>query len=214
RPGGGDPAPRPTDRHATPYARKLAGERQVDLTRLTGSGPDGEITATDVERAASQAPAASHAQPVQHAIDVPGDGRKMSSLERAVSHNMTRALTMPTFRVTVHAHPQALTRTAKASGVSITVAIAKACALAMAEHPRMNWAYQPEDKLIERDQVDIGMAVTAEDGGLVVPVLRQCETQSLAELGEQWQELVDRARKRRLKPDEYAHPTFMVSNMG
>ncbi|HEY0634429.1 MAG TPA: FAD-dependent oxidoreductase, partial [Gammaproteobacteria bacterium] len=62
--------------------------------------------------------------------------------------------------------------------------------------------------------IDIGMAVTAEGGGLVVPVLRHCESRSLAELNESWKDLVERARKRRLAPEEYANPTFMVSNMG
>ncbi len=210
----GAPADRPPGKAVTPYARKLAGRLGVDLARVNGSGPSGEITAGDVERAGAQRPAAVQVLPASLSVDVPGDGRKMSSLERAVSHNMTRALTMPTFRVTVHARPEALARAAKKSGVSLTVAIAKACALAMQEQPRMNWAYQPEDKLIERDHVDIGMAVTAEDGGLVVPVLRHCESRSLEELNDDWKDLVDRARRRRLKPDEYANPTFMVSNMG
>ncbi len=221
--GKAEPSPRPAGKAVTPYARKLAGQHQVDLARVSGSGPFGEITAADVERSATARPGASPttspttssaALPPQYVIEVPGEGRAMSSLERAVSHNMVRAMSMPTFRVTVHARPEALTRAAKAGGVSVTVAIAKACALAMHKQPRMNWAYQHEDKLVERDEVDIGMAVTAEDGGLVVPVLRNCESQSLAELGEQWQDLVGRARKRRLKPDEFANPTFMISNMG
>ncbi|MDR2877586.1 MAG: FAD-dependent oxidoreductase [Chromatiales bacterium] len=209
------PAPRPAGKSVTPYARKLAAERGIDLARINGTGAFGEITAGDVERAATQAPAASVAAfPAFAAIEVPGNGRKMTSLERAVSINMTRAMTMPTFHVTMHARPEALTRAAKANGVTLTVAIAKACALAMLEHPRMNWAYQHEDKIVEHDHVDIGMAVTAEDGGLVVPVLRHCDTAPLAELGTQWQEMVARARKRRLKPEEYADPTFMISNMG
>jgi dihydrolipoamide dehydrogenase len=211
----GAPANRPPGKAVTPYARKLAGQLGVDLAQLSGSGPSGEITAGDVERAGAQRPAtAPQALPASLSVAVPGEGRKMTSLERAVSHNMTRALTMPTFRVTVHARPEALARAAKRSGMSLTVAIAKACALAMQEQPRMNWAYQPEDKLIERGNVDIGMAVTAEDGGLVVPVLRHCESRSLEELNDDWKDLVDRARKRRLKPEEYANPTFMVSNMG
>lgn len=217
---GAVPAPKPEGKMATPYARRLAGEQGVDLGRLSGSGPFGEITADDVLRAGASGASAPQTQaqaapgPWQQIIDVPGNGRPMTSLERAVSQNMVRSMTMPTFRVTVHARPETLARAAKANGVSMTVAIARACALAMADNPRMNWAYQHEDKLVEREQVDIGMAVTAEDGGLVVPVLRRCESQSLAELGAQWQDLVERARKRRLKPDEYANPTFMISNMG
>jgi dihydrolipoamide dehydrogenase len=213
---GAEPAPRPEGKAVTPYARKVAGERGVDLGRIPGTGPFGEITAEDVRNAGASAPQAQSVPfaPWQQVIDVPGNGRPMTSLERAVSHNMVRAMSMPTFRVTVHARPEALARAAKANGVSMTIAIARACALAMADNPRMNWAYQHEDKLVERSNVDIGMAVTAEDGGLVVPVLRNCESQSLEELGAQWQDLVERARKRRLKPEEYANPTFMISNMG
>ena len=78
----------------------------------------------------------------------------------------------------------------------------------------MNWCYQPDDKLIERSQVDIGMAVAADDGGLVVPILRGCESRELAELNGDWKDLVERARKRRLKPEEYTGSTFQISNMG
>ncbi len=212
------PAPRPAGKQATPYARQLAAEFGIDLATLTGSGPDGVITGGDVQRAAAgqgaAAPVTAAAAPAMPEIQVPGEGRKMTSLERAISQNMTASLTMPTFRVTVNAHPDALIRAAKKNGVSVTVAIAKACALAMAEQPRMNWAYQPVDKLVERGQVDVGMAVAADDGGLVVPVLRQCESRSLEELNQDWKDLVAKARNRRLKPEEFSHPTFMVSNMG
>ncbi|WP_303909207.1 2-oxo acid dehydrogenase subunit E2, partial [Thiohalomonas denitrificans] len=212
------PAKRPDNKYATPYARKLAASLQVNLNNVKGSGPDGEITADDVRRA----------QPVQRPkevvdlvpahimpeIQVPGEGRKMTSMEKAVSHSMTASLTMPTFHVTQYAQPGALIKAAKKKGVSVTVAIAKACAEAIKKHPSVNWAYQPVDRLVERDQVDIGMAVSAEGGGLVVPVLRHCESNDVETLHESWKGLVDRARKRRLAPEEYANPTFMVSNMG
>ena len=212
------PAPRPDNKQATPYARKLAAERHVNLNTLKGSGPDGVITAADVlaaqplERPTEVArPTPAHALPE---VQVPGHGRPMTAMERAVSHSMTASLTMPTFHVMVRARPEAIIRAAKKKGVSVTVAIAKACAEAMKKHPRMNWAYQPVDKLVEREQIDVGMAVATEDGGLVVPVLRHCESRSLEELHEDWQDLVARARKRRLAPEEYANPTFMISNMG
>jgi len=214
----GKPAPRPDNKYATPYARKLAGSLHVNLNTLKGSGPDGVVVAADVRRAQPlQRPSEimevtpAHVMPE---VQVPGHGRAMTAMERAVSHSMTASLTMPTFRVTVDAQPGALIKAAKAKGVSVTVAIAKACALAMKKHPTINWCYQPVDKLVERDQVDIGMAVAAEGGGLVVPVLRHCESRSLEELHEIWSDLVDRGRKRRLAPEEYANPSFMVSNMG
>lgn len=212
------PAPRPDNKNASPYARKLAAQMHVNLNTLRASGPSGEVVALDVQRAqpierpsevARQVPA--HIMPE---VQVPGHGRNMTAMERAVSHSMTAALTMPTFRASMKAKPGALIKAAKRLGVSVTVAIAKACAEAIAKHPTMNWAYQPVDKLVERDNVDIGMAVSAEGGGLVVPVLRHCESRDLDELNEDWKGLVDRARKRRLAPEEYANPTFMVSNMG
>jgi dihydrolipoamide dehydrogenase len=214
----GEPAPRPDNKYASPLARKLAGSMHVNLNTLKGSGPGGVVVAADVRRAQPLARPSeimevtpAHVMPE---VQVPGHGRAMTAMERAVSHSMTASLTMPTFRVTVDAQPGALIKAAKAKGVSVTVAIAKACALAMRKHPTVNWCYQPVDKLVERDQVDIGMAVAAEGGGLVVPVLRHCESRNLEELHEIWSDLVDRGRKRRLSPEEYANPSFMVSNMG
>ena len=214
----GTPAPRPDNKYATPRARKLAGAMHVNLNTLKGSGPGGIITEDDVRRAQPLArpteimdATPAHIMPE---VQVPGHGRSMTAMERAVSHSMTASLTMPTFRVTLNAKQDALIKAAKANGVSVTVAIAKACALAMKKHPTMNWCYQPVDKLVERDAVDIGMAVAAEGGGLVVPVLRHCESRSLQELQETWSDLVNRGRKRRLSPEEYANPSFIVSNMG
>lgn len=204
------PAARPSGKKATPYARKIAGQNDVDLNAIQGTGPKGAITASDVRNVESTG--ASMRGMIE--APVPGDGRKMSAMEKAVSHSMSSSLSMPTFNVTVNAQPGALIKAAKATGVSVTVAIAKACALAIAKHPAMNWAYQPTDKIVERSNVDIGMAVAADGGGLVVPILKGCESNDLESLNNSWKDLVGRARSRRLKPEEYANPTFMVSNMG
>lgn len=215
---GVQPAPRPENKTASPHARRLAAELHVNLNTLKGSGLGGVITSKDVRRAqpierpsevAPQVPA--HVMPE---IQVPGHGRAMTAMERAVSHSMTASLTMPTFQVMINAKPQALIKASKKKGISLTVTIAKACALAIKKHPTINWAYQPVDKLVERDNIDVGIAVAADGGGLVVPVLRHCESRSLEELSESWADLVGRGRKRRLRPDEYANPTFTVSNMG
>ena len=212
------PAARPDNKQATPFARKLAASLHVNLNTLHGSGPDGVITADDVRHAQPiERPTEIGAQVPAHVmpeIQVPGHGRDMTAMEKAVSHSMTASLTMPTFRVAINAKPGAIIKAAKAQGVSVTVAIAKACAVAMEKHPSINWAYQPVDKIVERSNIDIGMAVSADGGGLVVPVLRHCESRSLEELNDSWGDLVGRARKRRLAPEEYANPTFMVSNMG
>ncbi|MCO6412649.1 MAG: FAD-dependent oxidoreductase, partial [Thiogranum sp.] len=188
------------------------GSRGIDLNSVSGTGPGGVIVAADVQtaRPAAAAPAAAGFPQV----DVPGAGRPMNKLEKATSDAMMASLGMPTFHVTLPIKLGALIKASKAQGASVTVTIAKACALAMQQFPKMNWCYQPQDKLVERASVDIGMAVAVDGGGLVVPVLRGCESRELEELNNDWQDLVERARKRRLKPEEYTGSTFQISNMG
>ncbi|MFN3749738.1 MAG: FAD-dependent oxidoreductase [Thiobacillus sp.] len=205
------PVARVPGRPATPYARKVAAQLGVNLATLAGTGPAGVIVAADVARARPSMAEVAHSLPQ---VDVPGQGRPMTSMEKAVSHAMTASLTLPTFTVTVNIDTSKLTAAAKARKISVTVAIAKACSLAMAKFPRMNWAYQPVDKLVERSNHDFGIAVMSNDGGLVVPILHGVEKKSLEALQADWTELVERARVRKLAPAEYANPTFTISNMG
>ena len=207
QPSGATPAPRPKKGGATPYARQLAGAHGIDLNAITGSGASGEIVAADVLNAEVQTSA-------KRVFQVPGQGRPMSAMEKAVAHNMEFSLSMPLFRVTMNVDPSVLKTTSKAKGVSLTVALAKAAGLAINDHPIVNAVYQHEDRIVEREQIDIGLAVETEGMGLVVPVLRDVANRSAEELGKDWVDLVARARIRRLTPDEYTNPTFTISNMG
>jgi dihydrolipoamide dehydrogenase len=205
------PVARPQGRQASPYARKVAAQLGVNLSGLAGTGPSGVIVAADVARARPSMAEVAHSLPQ---VDVPGQGRAMTSMEKAVSHAMAASLTLPTFNATMNINIAALTAAAKAQKVSVTVAIAKACSIAMGKFPRMNWAYQPVDKLVERSNHDFGVAVMSNDGGLVVPILHGIEKKSLEVLQGDWTGLVERARVRKLAPSEYANPTFTISNMG
>ncbi len=207
-PHGATPVPRPGNAKATPYARQLAGAHGIDLNHIKGTGADGVIVAADVLNADVQKTS------IKRIFQVAGVGRAMNSMEKAVAHNMEYSLSMPLFRVTVNIQPTALKAAAKKASASFTVAIAKAAALAILKHPSINSVYQHEDRIIEREQVDIGLAVETEGMGLVVPVLREAAHRSLPELTADWADLVARARKRRLKPEEYSNPTFTISNMG
>jgi dihydrolipoamide dehydrogenase len=207
-PHGATPAPRPGQAKATPYARQLAGAHGINLNSISGTGAGGLIIAADVLNSSVQKGT------TQRIFQVPGEGRPMDGMEKAVAHNMEYSLSMPLFRVTVNVKPDALKAASKQANVSLTVAIAKAAALAITKHPNVNWVYQHEDRIIEREQVDIGLAVETEGMGLVVPVLRDVVHRSLVQLGADWIDLVDRARRRRLKPEEYSNPTFTISNMG
>ncbi len=205
------PAPRPAGQYASPYARKLAGQMGVDLNKLHGSGPGQLIVAQDVQQARPSMKDVAHSLPQ---VEVPGNGRAMTSMEKAVSHSMTAALTLPTFDVTFNIRPEKLIAAAKARKVSVTVAIAKACSEAMKQHPMLNFCYQPVDRIVERFEHNFGIAVSADGGGLVVPILANIESRSLEELQAAWSDLMPRARARKLAPAEYANPTFTISNMG
>lgn len=207
-PHGATPAPRPQKGMATPYVRQLAGAHGIDLNSITGSGPDGAIIAADVLNSNVQKTS------TKRIFQVPGESRAMTAMEKAVAHNMEYSLSMPLFRVTVNVDPSALKTASKAKGFSLTVTLAKAAALAIEKHPIINAVYQHEDRIVERDQVDIGLAVETDGMGLVVPVLRDAANRSLSELVADWKDLVERARARRLKPEEYSNPTFTISNMG
>ncbi|MEE2829571.1 MAG: dihydrolipoamide acetyltransferase family protein, partial [Myxococcota bacterium] len=216
---GTEPAPRPLTGKASPWARKLAGQLGISLEDLAGSGPGGvrqgmDVLALQAARGAAGAAALVGPGSVDSvAFEVPGEGRPMTPIEAATSRTMTASLAMPTFRVMVRARFGGLRRAARASGVSATVAIARACALAITDHPKINAAWQLGERIVERSQVDVGIAVAAE-GGLVVPVLRGVESRTLDELGADWKDLVQRSRNRRLTPEDWSHPTFTVSNMG
>ena len=208
QPPGATPAPRPRTAKATPYARQLAGAHGIDLNSITGTGPGGVIVAADVLNAETQKTA------VRRVYQVPGEGRPMDAMEKAVAHSMEYSLSMPLFRVTVNINPDTLKQISKQHGFSLTVTLAKAAALAIRDFPKVNAVYQHEDRIVEREQVDIGLAVETEGMGLVVPVLRDVVNRDLADLNANWRDLVARARIRRLKPDEYSNPTFTISNMG
>ncbi len=208
-PHGATPAPRPHKGVATPYARQLAGAHGIDINSLSGTGPGGRITGADV----AGAEGGPRVQ-AKRIFQVPGAGRPMDSMEKAVSQNMEYSLSMPLFRVTVHVDPGRLSRAAKDLKVSLTVLLAAAAARAIARHPRVNSVYQHEDRIVERSQIDVGLAVETEGMGLVVPVLRNVLNRTVDDLNAQWKDLVARARMKRLKPEEYSNPTFTISNMG
>jgi dihydrolipoamide dehydrogenase len=202
------PVAHPSHARATPYARQLAGVHTIDLAEITGSGPKGVIVADDViSNPASRG--------MGHRVfKIPGAGRPMDSMEKAIAHNMEYSLSMPLFRATVYIDSSQLVAAAKRQGSSVTVALAKAAALAIKEHPKINSAYQHEDRVLEREQIDIGLAVETGGMGLVVPVLRDILKRDLDDLNANWLDLAKRARVKRLKPEEYSNPTFVISNMG
>ncbi|MCE5388506.1 MAG: 2-oxo acid dehydrogenase subunit E2 [Acidithiobacillus sp.] len=190
---------------ATPYARALAQDLDIDI-RQVAPGPDGSIHASQV-LAAALAP---------HHVDLrfspPYEIHKASSMRAAVARNMVATLQTPTFRTSGRFDLSPLHQQSKNQGVSLTLALARACALTVAEDPWFNHCWTPQGLAI-RKRVDVGIAVDI-DGGLVTPVLRDMATRPLPELAEDWRILLSKTKSGRLVPEDYQGASFYLSNLG
>jgi len=137
---------------------------------------------------------------------------RASSLREAVARNMIAGAATPTFRVTAQLPLDALAKVAQERQQSLTLLLARACALTIAAHPLFNAAYTP-DGLARRDRVDIAIAVDSGDG-LITPVLRDAAARPMAALAQDWASLRAKVKTRRLVPADYSGATFYLSNLG
>ena len=212
---------------ASSAARRLARERGVDISALTGTGPRGRIVAADVEAAlsalssdgGSTAIPATGTQPPTD-LKIPFEERPLSTLGRTMARRMAESkANIPHFHCSIDVCVDAalsLRAELNASGdnpkLSLNDLVVHAVARALRDTPRMNVQYR-DDRLIRFRHVDIAVAV-ALDEGLVTPVLRGAETLPLTELTSRMRDLTERARARQLGVEDYLGGTFTVSNVG
>jgi pyruvate dehydrogenase E2 component (dihydrolipoamide acetyltransferase) len=203
----------------SPRAKALAAEHSIDLSSLKGSGPDGRIVETDVLKAASQSRERSKAQPAGPVRAVPAGDRPLSQMRKAIARTTTQSKApVPHFYLTTDVsmgEAERLRSQIKQSrrfNPSLNDMIVKASALALMRHPEINVSYTG-DSLRQYGSIDIGIAVGLEDG-LISPVVRDCGSKALAQISREAHELIERARSKRLQPDEYTGATFSVSNLG
>jgi pyruvate dehydrogenase E2 component (dihydrolipoamide acetyltransferase) len=137
---------------------------------------------------------------------------RASSLREAVARNMIANAGTPTFRVTAQLPLDSLLKTAQERQQSVSLLLARACALTIVAHPLFNAAYTPEG-LARRDRVDIAIAIDRGDG-LITPVLRDAAGRSMAALTDDWANLREKVKARRLLPADYSGATFYLSNLG
>lgn len=216
---------------ASPRAKKLAKDLKVDLATLRGSGPHGRIVAEDVEAAAGKsaapisiappvvpvAPAAKKAPVAPAPIPaMPGQLTPMTTLQNAVVRNMLTSLEVPTFHVGYTITTDGLDKLykqLKPKGVTMTALLVKAVAVTLQKHPLLYASYI--DQSVRRNaSINVAVAVSMDDGGLITPVLQNADQTDLYSLSRSWKDLVDRARLKQLQPDEYSSGTFTVSNLG
>lgn len=219
----------------TPYAKKLAKQYKIDLANVIGTGPNSRITPADIEAAAGVTPSPpsppvsappppppsatssrTSSTSATSSAAVSGTTVPFTTMQSAVARNMVESLAVPTFRVGYSITTDALDalyKKIKSKGVTMTALLAKATALALAQHPVVNASCKDGKSFTYSSSINIAVAV-AMDGGLITPVLQDADKMDLYLLSQRWKELVDKARAKQLQPQEYNSGTFTLSNLG
>lgn len=215
---------------ASPLAKKIAAERGVDLTGISGTGPGGRIVAADVpEKGGASAPGSpapeTHSAAAKIAVPssvadrrVPLSGMRRTIAERLLSSKTT----IPHFYLSLEIDAAPLVQlrkeinaAAEASGtpkVTVNDFVLLATARAAALHQKVNSAFAG-DSVVEYGTVNLSVAIAVEDG-LITPVIRNAQRVSLREMSSAVKDLAARARAKKLKPEEYQGGTITVSNLG
>ncbi len=226
---------------ASPLARRIAAQKGLDLTQISGSGPHGRIVKADVEGATATAPvaapasaaapapaaAAAHAGPSADMVARMYETReyeevKLDGMRKTIAARLGEAKqTIPHFYLRRDINLDALlkfrgqlNKQLESRGVKLSVNdfIIKAVANALQQVPECN-AVWAGDRVLQLKPSDVAVAVAIE-GGLFTPVLQDADTKSLSALSTEMKDLAARARERKLAPHEYQGGTFAVSNLG
>ena len=202
---------------ASPLALRMAAEAGINLGALQGTGPQGRVIKRDIEAALAEASTTqAAARPAQPAGDV--QEFELSSMRRTIARRLIQSKApVPHFYLTVDAAVDRLFEAYRALRdenypISLNDVIIKASAAALKRHPEMNASFAG-DHVKQYSHVHIGVAVAIDDG-LITPVIRDADTKSLADIAAEAKALAERARNRRLQPNEYTGATFSISNLG
>lgn len=214
---------------ASPLAKRLAQQNQLNLAELSGSGPRGRIVKRDIELALAHAalptdstsasPAPIHTTDAVVAGGVDYVEIPLSNMRKTIARRLTESKSsVPHFYLNVECQVDALLalrqqiNAVAAEKISVNDMIIKAVALASTQVPAMNacWA---ETVIRQYQHVDISVAVATEKG-LLTPVIRQAEIKSLSAIHREVVELAELARTGKLTPDQYQGGSFSISNLG
>ena len=234
-----EPVPAGTDTEgrrikASPLARRIAQEHNVELSQVQGSGPEGRIIRSDVEahiEAREQAPETAPQPDVETPSysmpddEAPYETENISQMRKTIARRLAESkYTSPHFYLTVdidmakavdlRAELNELAEQQDRAKISFNDLVTKACALSLQKHPYVNASYLPDEGEIRKyNQVHMGIAV-AIDEGLITPVVRNADRKGLTEIAKETRELAERAKNRDLEPEEFEGATFTTSNLG
>ncbi len=216
---------------ASPLAKRIAQERGVDLRTLRGTGPGGRIVRRDVEEAPAGGAAAPSGggggampQAVRPSMDFdPGAKRvPLSGMRTIIAERLlTSKTTIPHFylQIDLNAEPlmkmrKQVNESAETSGNKFTVNdfVLKAAVMAMVDVPEVNAAWDPEG-IVQYEAVNLAVAIAVPDG-LVTPVIREAQNKTMLEISKAVKDFAERAKNKKLSPDEFAGGTITISNLG
>lgn len=213
---------------SSPLARKMARDLGVELATLRGSGPAGRIIASDITRAAQtgavrsgieKKPGAGSGVPIAPMQELQDRTLPLSAMRRTIARRLVESLgPVPHFFLTIDLDvthlilQRAQLNEIAAAKVSVNDFVTRATALALRHHPNVNASFTPE-AIQEHAAIHVGIAVATPEG-LITPVIRNADRKSVLEIATEVRSLVERAKNRKLKPDEYQGSTFTISNLG
>jgi pyruvate dehydrogenase E2 component (dihydrolipoamide acetyltransferase) len=212
---------------ASPLARRLADENQIDIAGIRGTGPDGAVIARDVRvtiddrrppNAVEPSPAVGH-WPSDDTSDDTSVDRPLSRMERVTAERLSEAWrTIPHFYLRREAEVLRLNTwrevamARSAEKITITDVLIKLVAASLPVHPRLNASWH-DGKIIDNNDVNIGLAVAVGEG-LIVPVIHSADRLRLSEIARRRVEVVSRAKANRLTSSDLNGGTFTISNLG
>ena len=196
---------------ASPLAARMAKDSGLDLRSINGSGPNGRIIKRDIEAALTQ--------PKPKAASGYRD-EPATQIRQTIAKRLVTSLgPVPHFFLTIDVEMdraaemrQNINALDADLKISVNDIVIKVAAAALIQHPQVNASFQ--EKFIRYyEHADIGVAVAIEDG-LITPVIRAAEQKSLSQIAGEVRELAERARTKKLKPEEYTGASFSISNLG
>ena len=201
---------------ASPLAKSLAKEKGIDLAQVDGSGDNGRIVKKDVENFTPKSTSSSSQNYTKQESKTVANSQMRKVIAKRLAESK---FTAPHYYLNVEVNMdncmssrEQINKVNPDSKISFNDIIVKACALALRKHPQVNSSWKGEETLIHGD-INIGVAVAVEDG-LLVPVVKNTDFKSFAEISTEVKDLAKRARERKLKADEMEGSTFSVSNLG
>lgn len=210
---------------ASPLAKKIASDKGIDLSQVQGSGTDGRIVKKDVEdfTPSTQPVAGSTDKPAIAIPQVVGEERsekvELSQMRKVIAKRLSDSkFAAPHFYLTMEINMDKAIEARKSMNevapvkISFNDMVVKAAAAALRQHPDVNVSWMG-DHMVKHSHIHMGIAVAIPDG-LIVPVVRFADNKSLSHISAEVRELAQKAKDKKLQPEEFSGNTFTISNLG